>query len=187
MWPKKEKKNMKRKETIRFIVGNGVLAALTVVLTLISNNIPIAGVAINLALIPIAVAAVVYGPASGVFIGLVNGGLVMLSAAPFFAINAPATVLVCLLKSALAGLIASLIYNLLKNKNEHLGVVLSVIVVPIINTFVFIIGSLLFFGGVFGELITMFIGVNFIIEFIVNALLSPSIYYVIKVIKKKYA
>lgn len=178
---------MKRKETIRFIVGNGVLAALTVVLTLISNNVPIAGVTINLALIPIAVAAIVYGRYSGIFIGLVNGALVMLSAAPFFAINAPATVFVCLLKSALAGLVAALVYKLLKNKNEHLGVILAVILVPVVNTSVFIIGSLLFFGGVFGQLISIFIGVNFIIEFIVNALLSPSIYYIVKVIKKKYA
>lgn len=176
---------MKRKKMVNVIVGNGIFAALTVVLTLISNNISIAGVSINLALIPIALAAILYGTASGVFIGLVNGGIVMLSAAPFFAINPVATVFVCLIKSALAGLVASLVYKALKNKNEHLGVILATILVPIVNTSIFIIGSLLFFNGAFGELISIFIGVNFIVEFIINALLSPSIYYIVKVVRKR--
>ena len=146
-----------RKKTTHFIVSNGLLIAITVVLTLISNNIPIAGVSINLALIPIAVAAILYGKGSGIFVGLVNGALVMLSASPIFSINAPATVVVCLLKSSLAGLVAAIIYQLIKKKNEHVAVILAVIIVPIVNTLIFIIGSLLFFNGILGQLISLFI------------------------------
>ncbi len=176
---------MKKNDLTRLIIGNGLLAAFTVVFTLISNNILIAGLSINLSLITIALAAILYGPWSGLFIGFVNGGMVMLSAAGFFAINPVATVFVCLLKSGLAGLAAGFIYKALKNKNHHLGVVLATICVPVINTSLFIIGSLLFFNGAFGELISLFVAANFIIEFILNILLSPAIYYIVNIYKKK--
>ena len=85
------------------------------------------------------------------------------------------------------GLISALVYNLLKNKNHHLGVILATILVPIVNTFIFIIGSLIFFNGVFGQLISLFIAANFIIEFVINLLLSPSIYYIVNLFKKRKA
>ena len=83
--------------------------------------------------------------------------------------------------------ISALVYNLLKNKNHHLGVILATILVPIVNTFIFIIGSLIFFNGVFGQLISLFIAANFIIEFVINLLLSPSIYYIVNLFKKRKA
>ncbi len=177
---------MKKNDLTYKMVGNALLIALTVVFTLISNNIPIAGISINLSLITIAVAAILFGKVSGLVVGLVNGALVMLSAAPFFAINPVATVFVCLLKSSLAGLIAAIVYKLFLKINEHVGVILATILVPIINTSLFIIGSLLFFNGVFGELITLFVAANFIIEFIINLLLSPAIYYIVRVYKNKH-
>lgn len=176
---------MKKNELTRFIIGNGLLIAFTVVFTYISNNIVIAGVSINLSLITIALAAILYGPWSGLLVGFVNGGMVMLSAGPFFAMNPIATVFVCLLKSGIAGLVAGLLYQAFKKKNRHIGVALATISVPIINTSLFIVGSLLFFNGALGELISIFIGVNFIVEFIINALLSPAIYYIVTIYKKK--
>ena len=83
--------------------------------------------------------------------------------------------------------VAEGVYNLLKNKNHHLGVILATILVPIVNTFIFIIGSLIFFNGVFGQLISLFIAANFIIEFVINLLLSPSIYYIVNLFKKRKA
>ena len=177
---------MKKNKMTRLIVGNALLIAFTVVFTIISNQIPIAGLTINLSLITIALAAILYGPLSGLFIGFVNGAIVMFAAAGFFAINPVATVFICLLKSGLAGLIAGYLYKALKNKNEHVAVILATIIVPIINTTIFIIGSLLFFGGVFGELITLFVAANFIVEFILNLVLSPAIYYIVRVYNQKH-
>ena len=176
---------MKKNDMTKLIVTNALLVALCVVLTLISNYIPIGGITINLALITIAIAAILYGYKSAIFVGLVNGGIVMFAAQAFFAISPIGTVIVCLLKSSLAGVCAALIYNLFKKKNHHLGVILATIIVPIINTTIFIIGSLIFFNGVFGELISLFVAANFIIEFVINLLLSPSIYYIVNQFKKR--
>ena len=177
---------MKKNQTIRLIVGNGIFSAITAVLTFIP--IPIGNVNINLGLIPIVLAAVIYGVKSGLFVGLVNGVCVLVSPATiqfFFSINAFGTIIVCLLKSGLAGLFAGLIYKALKEKKPYIGVVLASIIVPIANTSIFIIGSLIFFDGVFGELITLFIAANFIIEFVINLLLIPTIYYIVNIYKRK--
>ena len=174
-----------RKMTIRKIVGTGILAALTVVLSFI--NIPINGTPLNLALLPIAIAAIIYGKTSGLFVGMVNGVIVLMYAAgAYLAINPIATVFLCLLKTGLAGLFAGLIYQLLKNKNEHLGVILATILVPLVNTSIFVVGAVSFFGEIIGDLLAGILTLNFVIEFVINLLLAPSIYYVVKVVKKKY-
>ena len=59
---------MRKSEKTRWIVGNALLVALCVVLTLISNYIPIGGITINLALITIALAAILYGYKSALFV-----------------------------------------------------------------------------------------------------------------------
>ena len=175
------------KDNVKKMVGTAIFSAICIVLTLISNYIPIAGITINLALIAIATSAIIYGPLSGLIVGLVNGGFVMLAAGPFFAISPIGTVLVCLLKSGLAGLISGYVYLLFKNKNKLVASILAAIVVPIINTALFIVGSLIFFEGLFGQLISIFISVNFIIEFVICLLVSPSIKKVVDVYEKRYA
>ena len=135
---------MKRNNLVKNIAVNGILAALTAVLTFIP--IPIGSLNLNLGLIPIAIGAVLYGAKSGLFIGLVNGVCVLLSPATqaFFALNVFGTILVCLLKTGLSGVICALIYNLIKKKNEYVGVICGSLLIPIVNTLIFIIGSLIF-------------------------------------------
>ena len=177
---------MKRKETIKFIAVNAILSALTAVLTFIP--IPIGNLNLNLGLIPIAIAAVLYGVKSGLFVGFVNGICVLISPATlqfFFPISPIGTIVVCLSKSMLAGLICALMYNLIKNKNDYVGVVLGTLLVPFINTSVFIIGSLIFFEGIFGELITAFVTANLAIEFVINILFAPSVYVIVKQYRNK--
>lgn len=178
---------MNRQHQIRQIAGLSILTALTVVLTYISDYIAIGTVSINLSLIPIVLAAIVYGPYAGLFMGLVNGGVVMISpyTQAFFAANVFGTILVCLLKTAIAGFVASLIFKLLSKKKEVVGIVAASIVVPIINTSLFILGSLVFFQGNFKDLVNIFVSINFLIEFAINILLTPSLIKVIKIIKKK--
>lgn len=176
---------MNRKELTKFIAVNAILSALTVVLTIIP--IPIGTLNLNLGLIPIAIAAVLYGLPGGLLVGLVNGVCVLLSPATqgFFAINVFGTILVCLLKTGLAGVVCALVYKAIKKKNEYVGVICGTLLVPVVNTTVFILGSLVFFNGAFGELISIFITANFLIEFVINILLSPSVYVVVKQYKNR--
>ena len=67
------------KITTRTITGTALLTAIELVLIVISNYVAIGPVNINLALVPIAVAGMVFGPLSGLFVGLVNGLVTILS------------------------------------------------------------------------------------------------------------
>lgn len=160
------------------IAGTAIFAALTIVFTLISNYVAIGGVSINLAMLPIALAGILFGPWSALIVGLINGGFVLLapSTSSFFAINAWATVLVCLLKSSLAGLFGGLIYLPFKNSKARIvGSILVSLLVPIFNTSLFIVGCLIFFNGAFGSLVSIFISVNFIIELVATGIIAPLI------------
>lgn len=173
---------------IRKMAGIAILMSLTIVLTFISNYITIAGISINLSVLPIALAGILYGPLAGLFVGLVNGGLVLLapSTGSFLAMNVWGTILVCLLKTGLAGLCSGLLFRLFYKRFFSLGVIIASISTPIINTGLFILGSLLFFGGLFGSLISIFVSVNFIIEFSVIVVLCPTIVFLIKTLMKNY-
>ncbi|MCH5172506.1 MAG: ECF transporter S component [Erysipelotrichales bacterium] len=178
---------MNRQNRVSKIAGLSMLTALTIVLTYVSDYIAIGSISINLSLIPIVLAAIIYGPYAGLFMGLVNGAVVMASpyTQAFFASNAIGTVVVCLLKTAIAGFVASYIYKLLSKKNEVVGIIASSIAVPIINTSLFILGSLIFFKGGFESLVTIFVSFNFLIELAINIILAPALIRVIKVVEKK--
>ena len=96
---------------VKKMAGIGILSAVTVVLAFISNYIPGLAVNINLALIPIVVGACIYGPASGLFLGIVDG--VLICFAPdtltyFMTHNVIATIILCLLKTGLGGFMPSM-------------------------------------------------------------------------------
>lgn len=175
---------MNKMTKVKYLAYTSILSAVTIILTLISNSIVIGGISINLGLIAIILAGILVGPLSGAFVGLINGAFALLSAQAFFAISPLGTVLVCLLKTSVAGLVCGLIYRLLKNKNELVAIIVSAMLVPIINTSLFIVGSLFFFNGAFGNLISIFVSINFVVELLVNAVLIPTIIKVIKIIKK---
>ena len=97
---------MNNSQKIRRMVGLAALASMIVVLQLISNYIQFGPVSITLALIPIVVGAILYGPKGGFILGLIEG--VMVITAPstlglFMPFSAVGTILVCLLKSVLGG------------------------------------------------------------------------------------
>lgn len=176
---------------VRKIVGTGILSAIVIALTFFSNYISFGPVSITLALIPIVIGAVIYGPITGLFLGLVNGAIVLLapSTGIFISHNLGITIVLCLTKTGVAGLIAGLLPLLMK-KHEKVAVITSSILVPIINTGIFILFCLGFFMDIFPEptpsyLIMSVIGINFIIEFAVNAILSPTIYYIVNIVKER--
>ena len=165
---------------------------------MISNYITIGPVNLNLSLVPIAVGAMLYGPLVGGFLGLINGAITLLSPstlAVFMPISPLGTVLVCLLKTSIAGIVAGLVFRALK-KHRLFGAVLSSILVPITNTGLFIGGSYLFFqswlnvGAVGYDNTFMFLlfavmGWNFLIEVTISAVLSPTTYAITSYFRKR--
>jgi len=176
---------------IKNIVGIGILSAILIILQLIANYIQFGPVSITLSLIPILVAATCYGPFAGMFLGFVNGILVLFAPSTlsvFFAFDPVGTIIVCLTKTSFAGLISGYVFKAFKNKK--IGIVISSLLLPILNTLFFVIYSFIFFlpliesfaGGTnsFVFLITVMIGYNFLIEFSLNAILSIASYRIYK-------
>lgn len=196
LWPKEKEVVMTQKTQIKKITGVGLLTAITVVLTLLGNTIAIGPVAINLSLIPIALGAIIYGPLSGLLLGVVNGVVVLLapSTSIFLSHNAIFTVVTCLLKTGIAGLISGLIYKWISRYNEKVSIIIAGLVVPIINTSIFCLCVFLFFydlllagqgANAFVYFALTIVGWNFIFEIVATTVLSPTLIHVAKIIKKK--
>lgn len=182
------------------IVGTAILTAILVVLQILSNYIVIGSVSINLSLIPIIIGAILYGPLAGFFLGLVNGLVVILSPstqAIFMPLTVIGTIITCLLKTGLAGLVSGYVYRIFEKSNYKLGIVLAALLVPIINTGLFSIAALTIFRpflenlvsenytNVYIVLLLLVIGANFIVEFLLNVVLSPTIIYIINLRKNR--
>ena len=175
--------------TTRNIAATGLLTAIEIVLQILGNFITFGPVSINLCLIPIAIGAILYGPFCGAFLGFINGVAVIFAPstfAIFMPINPIATIFLCILKSTLAGLIAGLIYLPFKDKKPLLGSIFASVILPIINTGLFAVGSLLFFRSfltgvaanfpnIYAALFFGVIGWNFLFELLSTTLFSPFI------------
>lgn len=178
-----------------------ILAALVVVLQTVASGIRIGPVPISLTLVPIVVGAILFGPGAGAGLGAVFGIVCLIAgitgtdeftnvlwvASPFWLI------VVCVGKAVLAGLCAGLIYKALARK-QTLGCILASLSAPIVNTGVFAIGMLTVFKPILQDyaggtnavyfLFVAFIGVNFLVEFSVNAVLSAAIARIVQVVRK---
>ncbi|MDD7736280.1 MAG: ECF transporter S component [Bacillales bacterium] len=187
---------MNSQQRIRKIAGVGILTALAVVLQFVANYITIGQVNINLSLIPIVISAIIYGPFSGALVGGVVGVIVLFapSTGIFLGYNALATIILCIVKTALSGLVSGYLFKLLRKINLSLGIISSSIIVPIVNTLTFVIGVLIFFLPLYGEdtssavktLISTVITINFLIEFLICAILSPTLVYLVKLLDKRF-
>lgn len=200
----------KRKQAVLKMVQLALLTAIVLVLqfTGVAIRLPIPGATnISLVLIPIALGAMLLGPAAGAFLGLVFGLVVYISGGvmhmdPFTAFlfdnNPIVTAGICIVKSTLAGFLGGWIYKLLKDKNILLAVFLASGIVPVINTAVFCLGCLTILGTIEGFISTnalgqtglyfIFIGcagLNFVFEFAVNLIFSPAIERIIRLISKQ--
>ena len=179
------KKAMSTKDLVMY----AVLTALTFVLQYVSILIRTGTFSITLSLVPIVIGAAILGLKGGCWLGFVFGVAVLTSgdAGPFLALSIPGTVITVLVKGIMSGLVAGLIFKVLKSKNNTLAVAISAISCPIVNTGVFIIGVFVFFlkhfmtdGVTVPTLIFSFIGVNFFIELAVNIVLCPAIVRLLK-------
>ena len=200
----------KKRLDTRTLTGMALMTAVVVILQFLGAFVRFGPFSISLVLIPIVVGAALYGPAAGAWFGFVFGMVVLLSgdAAAFLVVNPLGTILVVLLKGALAGLCAGAVYTLLskaaakKNppaerktkKGVELPVIAAAIVCPVVNTGIFLLGCLVFFLPTIREwaaamgyekvgsfMIFGLVGGNFLFELLFNIILSPVIVRLIRI------
>lgn len=183
----------------RKLAGLAVFTMIIVVLQILCTFVRFSPFSITLALVPVIIGAAVYGSASGAYLGFVMG-LVVLFTGIFgwdggtmkylISFNSFAVVVICLLKSTVAGWASGAVYKLLARKSILLGVIAEGIVCPIVNTGLFILLMSLFFrstlevwaGGstVMHYLVFSLTGVNFLVELLVNLALASFITRILK-------
>ena len=177
----------------RMIATTGILLAIEIVLQVLGNYIVIPGgfANLNFSLIIIALGAMMYGPIVGGFLGLVSGALTLFAPSTisyFFSISPVGTILTCLLKTTIAGVVAGFVANAIKKKNDTLASILVSIIVPVINTGIFSVFCILFFksrlqeinpNNISAALFLGMIGFNFIIEIIITLIVVPSLYKIV--------
>ena len=197
--------NGKQNDGTRKMTGLAIFTAIIVVLQVLCTFVRFGPFSITLALAPIIIGTAMYGKGAGAYLGGVfgavvlvtgllgwDGGTVML----LMGINPLGCVLVCLLKGVAAGFFAGLCYELIAKKNDKLGVLISGVVCPVVNTGLFIVGMLVFFfdtlsGWAGGQNLLLYIivgltGVNFLVELAVNIVLSSGITRIIRAGKKMH-
>lgn len=200
-----------QKEKTLELVQLSMLAALVVVLQLLSALIPpIAGmVSITLTLIPVVIGAILFGKKGGAILGFVFGLIVLINCIAgldpggniLWTVNPILTALLCIIKGVAAGFVPAAVYSAVM-KDEKIGdkaktplTVVAAVLAPVVNTSIFVVGMLLFFKDTLtvwanGEPILSYIlvglaGINFTIEFLINILLTPAIIRIVDVVKKK--
>lgn len=188
-----------------------VLVALVVVLQVFGGNLMIANVSLNLALVPIALGAILFGPIVGGALGLICGFIVMIfgvtGSEPFtffiFSQSPVMTVLLCLVKTTVAGIVAGLLYKFVAKKNKIAAVFIASAIVPIVNTGIFAIGCFFIYDSIVQYLVgvgldlaglsaayVVFVVVitwNFFIELLTSLLLAPAVATITRVVEKQLA
>ena len=132
---------------VRKLTYISILTALVVVLQLAGSFIRLGTFSVTLVLIPIVIGAALMGPLCGAWLGFVFGLVVLLSgdAALFLGINPFGTVVTVLLKGTLCGLVGGLVYKLFERFDKYVATMVAAVVCPLVNTGVFLLGSLVFF------------------------------------------
>ncbi len=189
----------------RRVTGMAVLLALVIVLQLFGSYFKIGATSFSFVLVPIVLGGILYGIAVGGILGFVFGFMTLMSGvsgtdfftATLFQAQPIATAFLCLGKATFAGLGAGLVYKLIAQKQDYVAVFVASVTAPILNTGLFIVGSLLFFQETLranfvgaGSTVLYFLiigcaGLNFLVELAINLIASPAIYRVLRVIGKK--
>ncbi len=189
------------------MVGTAILAAIVVMLQAFIV-IPLGAFSITLTLVPIIIGAIIYGPGAGAFLGgvfgvtvavqVVTGAAGLLSFKMFEALPV-ITLLLCVIKGVAAGLVSGLVWSAFKSsKMTSVGVILSAVSAPIVNTGIFVAGLFVFyydlmaefasqnaFAGAVSFIFVGIVGLNFLVEFAVNVALIPVVLRLIAVLKPK--
>ncbi len=182
-----------------------VLLALVLVLQIFGGYIKIGATPLSFVLVPIVLGGMLLGVGAGAFLGFAFGiivviqglmgvdpfTMVLLQDHPFF------TVLLCLGKGSAAGALSGLTYRFLAGKNKLCAVFAASIVAPVVNTGLFILGSLAFLQDTLkanfidGTTVMYFLiigcaGINFLVELAINLICSPALHTVYGVAEKQF-
>ena len=189
------------------MVEMAMLLALVIVLQMFGGFFKIGPFSLSLVLIPVVIGSIVVGPIGGAVLGAAFGIVVVTQCATgvdvggniLWSINPFLTALICLVKGTAAGFVPGVIFRALNKKKHSAGVelttaILASVSAPIVNTGLFLIGLSTFFhstliawaGGtnVFVYIITGLVGINFIIEFVINLVVSPAISTIVNVVTR---
>ena len=202
--------NARNKKIIR-MVEMAMLIALVVVLQVVSAMIPPIGglVSITLTLIPVVIGAILFGKKGGVVLGFAFGLIVLINCITgmdpggniLWTANPVCTALICFVKGIAAGFVPAVLYEAIKGNAENVSVgrkyaasVVAALSAPVVNTGLFVLGMLAFFMDTLAawagdtNIVTYVIlglaGLNFLVEFLINTILSPAIVRIVDVVKK---
>ncbi len=180
---------MRKSMDVQRLVLTSIFLALVIVLHSLALIFKVGIFELQLALLPIVIGAILLGPKIGALLGLTSGLFIMFSGGAnlFLAWNPFATWLIVITKGILSGFIPGLLYTIFE-KFKKINIIFASISAPIINTFVFAIGCIIFFlsdiGGI-KILLTLYIGTNFFIEVLLIAVLCPTIARIVELRIKK--
>ena len=197
---------MKNKNITR-MVQLAILLAVVVVLQCFLGSIKVGATSFSVVLVPIVVGALILGPAAGAFLGFAFGLVVLIYGISgqdvftnmLFQAHPVFTAIICLGKGAAAGWGAGMVYKLVEKASSFWASVAAAATAPILNTGLFILGGLTLVRGTletnlaaFGaDSVVVFLvigcaGVNFLVEFFVNMILSPAIYRIVTIVRCKF-
>ncbi len=180
------------------LVYLSVFTALVIVLQCLASFVfpKFLPISMNLSMIPVVLGAALCNKWCGAWLGFLAGFIIIFdpTTVAFLNFNPVATVFLVLLKGAASGLVGGIVYSLFEKKNRYLAVLLAAITTPIVNTGIFFVGCFAFFYPLVTEwavdtnavvyVITVMIGINFLVEFGLNILLSPTVTRLIYIKKK---
>lgn len=197
---------MKNKNITR-MVQLAILLAVVVVLQCFLGSIKVGTTSFSVVLVPIVVGALILGPAAGAFLGFAFGLVVLIYGISgqdvftnmLFQAHPVFTAIICLGKGAAAGWGAGMVYKLFVKASSFWASVAAAATAPILNTGLFILGGLTLVRGTleanlatFGaDSVVVFLvigcaGVNFLVEFFANMILSPAIYRIVTIVRRKF-
>ena len=189
------------------LLGMAIFTAIVVVLQLIASFVKFGFFTPSLVLIPIVIGTAIYGIKAGAWLGFVFGVVVLIACITgadqggylMWGVNPAVTALICVGKGVTCGALAGLTYQLLHHKNQILATVAAAVVCPVVNTGLFCLGAVAVFKPLLLEwaagwaaqngmeavsLVTYvflgLIGINFLVELLINVVLSPVVVRILK-------
>jgi len=172
-----------------------ILTAIVITLQVLAVLVPTYPFNYNLALIPIVIAAAMISPLAACWLGIVFGTVVLLADPViifFWTHNPLMTVLVVLIRGALSGYFAGIIYKMLEDKGKLTAVIIAAVVCAITNTGIFVVGAYAFFlpvlesfgieglANIASYAFSVMITINFLIELSICLVFSPVIIRLIR-------
>ena len=189
---------MKASAKTQRLTGLALMTGIIIVLQIVASFIKFGPFTITLALAPIIIGAALYGAGAGAYLGGVFGVVVFIACVAgwdmggniLFTARPLVTLILCVVKGALAGLAAGAVYRALAQRSPMAGSIRAGIMCPVVNTGIFCLGLAGFYydtlvawaGGtaLVYYVITVLVGLNFLLEMAINLVLSSVIVRVVK-------